>query len=100
MTLNLVKLGRAVTFIKYLDSVVSSIFLALTLIWNKITFPAKNTLNLAQLVVNKPTNRIYKKNNRYSFFCLIYHCLMYKFQELITKELHKFIKILISIVSD
>ena len=40
MTLNRVKLGRAVTFIKYLASVVSLIFLALTLIWNKITFPA------------------------------------------------------------
>ena len=39
MTLNRVKLGRAVTFIKYLASVVSLIFLAL-IIWNKITFPA------------------------------------------------------------
>ena len=61
MTLNRVKLGRAVTFVKYLASVVSLIFLALTLIWNKITFPAQNTLNLAQLVVNKPMNSIYKK---------------------------------------
>ena len=40
MTLNRVKLGRAVTFVKYLASVVSLVFLALTLIWNKITFPA------------------------------------------------------------
>ena len=40
MSLNRVKLGRAVTFIKYLASVVSLIFLALTLIWNKTTFPA------------------------------------------------------------
>ena len=40
MTLNLVKLGRAVTFIKYLASVVSLIFPVLTLIWNKITFLA------------------------------------------------------------
>ena len=40
MTLNRVKLGRAVTFIKYLASVVSLIFLVLTLIWNKITFLA------------------------------------------------------------
>ena len=40
MTLNRVKLGRVVTFIKYIASVVSLIFLALTLIWNKITFPA------------------------------------------------------------
>ena len=40
MSLNCIKLGRAVTFVKYLASVVSLIFLALTLIWNKITFPA------------------------------------------------------------
>ena len=40
MTLNRVKLGRAVTFIKYLASVVSLIFLALNLIWNKIMFLA------------------------------------------------------------
>ena len=61
MSLNRVKLGRAVTFIKNLASVVSLIFLALNLIWNKITFPASNMLNLAQLVVNKPMNNIYKK---------------------------------------
>ena len=41
MTLNRVKLGRAVTFIKYLASVLSFIFLALALISNKITFSAK-----------------------------------------------------------
>ena len=40
MTLNRVKLGRVVTFIKYVASVVSLIFLALALIWNEITFPA------------------------------------------------------------
>ena len=39
MSPNRVKLGRAITFIKYLAWVVSLIFLALTLIWNKITFP-------------------------------------------------------------
>ena len=39
MSLNCIKLGRAVTYIKYLASVVTLIFLALTLIWNKITFP-------------------------------------------------------------
>ena len=37
MTLNRVKLGRAVTFMKYLASVVSLIFLPITLIWNNIT---------------------------------------------------------------
>ena len=57
-------------------------------------------LNLAQLVVNKPMNSIYKKNNQYSFFCSIYHCLMQKLQELITKELHNFTEILISVKSD
>ena len=72
MTLNCVKLGQAVTFIKYLPSVVSLIFLALTLIWNKITLPAKNSLNFAQLVVNESMNSIYKKIYQYSFFYLIY----------------------------
>ena len=67
MTLNRVKLGRVVTFLKYIASVVSLIFLALTLIWNKITFRAKNTLNLAQLVVNEPVNKIYKKITNFPF---------------------------------
>ena len=40
MSLDPVKLGRAVTFIKYLASVVDLIILALTLIWNKIAFTA------------------------------------------------------------
>ena len=48
MTLNRIKLGRAVTFMKYLASVVSLIFLPKTLNWNKITFPASNLLNLAK----------------------------------------------------
>ena len=47
MTLNRVKLGRAVTFIKYLASIVSLIFLPKTLIWNKITLRPSNLLNLA-----------------------------------------------------
>ena len=38
MILNRVKLGRAVTFIKCLSSVVSLIFLPETLIWNKFNF--------------------------------------------------------------
>ena len=65
MTLNRVKLGRAVSFMKYLPSVVSLIFLAKTLIWNKITFPATNSLNLAGLIVNEPTKGIYKTFHRY-----------------------------------
>ena len=62
MTLNCVKLGRAVTFMKYLASVVSLIFLVKTLIWNKITFPASNLLNFAELVVNEPIKGICTKN--------------------------------------
>ena len=50
MTLNCVKLGHAVTFMKYLASIVSLIFLAKTLIWSKIMFPASNLLNIAELV--------------------------------------------------
>ena len=61
MTLNRVKLGRAVTFMKYLASVVSLIFLPKTLIWNKTTFPASNSLNLAELVVSELTRSISKK---------------------------------------
>ena len=76
MTLNCVKLGRAVTFMKYLASVVSLIFLPKTLNWNKITSPVPNLLNLAELVVNEPMKSIYKKIYQYSFFYLIYHCLM------------------------
>ena len=69
MTRNRVKLGRAVTFMKYLTSVVSLIFIAKTVIWNKITLLASNSLNLAELVVNKPMNSIYnKKIYQYSFF--------------------------------
>ena len=71
MTLNYVKLGRVVTFMKYLASVVSSIFLPKTLIWNKITFQLSNLLNLAELVVNEFKKSISKKNYQYSFFFLI-----------------------------
>ena len=68
MTLNRVKLGCAVTFMKYLASVVSLIFLAKTLIWNKITFPASNLLNFAELVENEPLKSIYKKFNNVPIF--------------------------------
>ena len=76
MTLNRLKLGRAVTFMKYLASVVSLIFLAKTLIWNKINFPTLNLMNLAELVENEPMKSIYQKVYENFFFCLIYHCLM------------------------
>ena len=65
MTLNRIKLGCGVTFMKYLASVFSLIFLTKTLIWNKITFPLSNSLNLAELVVNEPVKGIYKKNYQY-----------------------------------
>ena len=61
MTHNRVKLGRAVTFMKYLASVVSLIFLPKTLMWNKITFPASNLLNFAELVEIKLMKSITKK---------------------------------------
>ena len=61
MTLNCVKLGRAVTFMKYLGSAVSLTFLAKILIWNKITFSAPNLLNFAELVQNESLMSIYKK---------------------------------------
>ena len=61
MTLNCIKLGHAVTFMKHLDSVVTLILLLKTLNWNKITFPVSNSLNLAKLVVNEPRKSIYKK---------------------------------------
>ena len=69
MTLNCVKLGRAVTFTKYLASVVCLIFLAKTFICNKITFPASNSLNLTEHVVSEPTKSIYKKKLP-TFLCL------------------------------
>ena len=60
MTFNRVTLGRAVTFMKYLASVVSLISLPKTLIWNKITFPALNW-NLAELLVNDLRESVAKK---------------------------------------
>ena len=65
------KTRRAVTFMKYLATVDSLIFLVKTLIWNKITFPASNLLNLAELVVNEPMKNIYKKNYQYSFLFVL-----------------------------
>ena len=60
MTFNRVTLGRAVTFMKYLASVVSLISLPKTLIWNKITFPTSNW-NLAELLVNDLRESVSKK---------------------------------------
>ena len=78
MTLSSVKLGSAVTFMKYFASVFFLIFLTKTIIsWNKITLRPSNLLNLAELVVNELTKSISKKKILpYSFFVLIYHCLL------------------------
>ena len=76
MTLNRLKLGRTVTFMKYPASVVSLIFLAKTLIWNKINFPALNLMNVAELELNEPMKSICQKIYQNFFSRLIYHCLM------------------------
>ena len=92
MTLNRVKLGCAVTFMKDVASAVSLKFLPKALIWNKITFPTSNLLNLAELVKNelmKSISKKKKKNSQYSFFHPIYYCLMQIFRELTTKELSR-----------
>ena len=60
MTLNRVKLGQLLS-IKYLTSVVFLTFLAKSLIWNKITYPTLNWLNLAELVENEPLMSTCKK---------------------------------------
>ena len=76
MIVNRLKLWRAITFMKYLASVVSLIFPAKTLIWNKINFPTLNLMNLAELVENEPMKSIYQKTYQNPFFYFIYHCLM------------------------
>ena len=68
MTLNRLKLGRTVTFMKYPASVVSLIFLAKTLIWNKINFPALNLMNVAELELNEPMKSICQKIYQNFFF--------------------------------
>ena len=68
MIVNRLKLGCTITFTKYLASVVSLIFLAKTLIWNKMNFPTLNLMNLAKLVENEPMKSIYQKNLPKSLF--------------------------------
>ena len=53
MTLNHVKPGRAVTFMKCLALVASLIFLPETLFWIMTMLPASDSLNFAELVVNE-----------------------------------------------
>ena len=64
------KLGRAVTFMKYFASIISLIFLQETLIWNKTTFPASNSLNLSGLVENELMRSISKKKKKKKFLLL------------------------------
>ena len=61
MTFDRVKQGRTVTFMTYLASVVSLIFLPKTLICNKIMFLTSNLLNFAELVKNELMKNISKK---------------------------------------
>ena len=61
MTLNRIKLGRAVTFMEFLASAVSLIFLPKVLNWNKITFRISNSPNLTELVVNELRTRVSKE---------------------------------------
>ena len=72
---NRVKLGRTLTFLKYFANVVSLIHLLKTLIWDKITFPASNFMDFAELVENELINSISKKIYQYSFYP-IYHWLL------------------------
>ena len=60
MTPNRLKLGRAVTFMKYFASVVSLMFLPKILIWNKITFLTSKSLNFAELVEKEVMESIFK----------------------------------------
>ena len=60
MTLNRGKVASAVTFTRYLVNVASLIFLPKTLIWNKITFPISNSVNLEELVGIELTKSICK----------------------------------------
>ena len=61
---NYVKLGCAITFIKYFASasVVSLILLPKILILNKMAFLPSNSLKLAKLFVNKLKNTIPENN--------------------------------------
>ena len=61
MALNRVKLGQAVSFMKYLASFASFISLPKTLIWKKITLTASNLLNFAELLVNELMKGIFRE---------------------------------------
>ena len=65
---------------KYLVRVFSLIFLPKTLIWNKITFPASDSLNFAELMENEHLKNISKKciNIPFSIQSLAAYCKNFK----------------------
>ena len=65
MVLNHVKLGCAVTSMKYLTSVVSLIFLPKTLSLNNLAFLASNSLKLAEILANVQKKIISKNIHQY-----------------------------------
>ena len=79
MNFNRVKIWCAVTFTKNLASVVILIFLLKTLIWNKIMFPALNSLNFAELVENELMKSISTKFLPIFFFLFNFGSLLEKF---------------------
>ena len=58
MILNRVKLGRAVTFMKYLASINSLTFLPKTLILTKMAFTISHSLTFSGLVANELQTRL------------------------------------------
>ena len=80
MTLNRVKLGSTVTFMKYLAGVVFLILLPKSLIWNEIKFPASNSLNFAELVENELMKSNFKKFTNIPF-CIQFINLSYCTQQ-------------------
>ena len=65
-------LGRAVTLMKYLASVVSVTFAPKLLIFNKILVRQSNSMNIAELVVNELAKRIFKSSNLPSLLITAY----------------------------
>ena len=74
--INQLRWRRAVIFMKYLACAVSLFFLRKTLIWNKMSFPASNLLNLPELVSNELKKVISTNICQYWFFLWNFHCLM------------------------
>ena len=69
MFLDIVKLERAVTFIKHIASVVPLIFPPKTFTWNKMVLPAPNSLKDLELVENE-LERFFPKVFKKIPFCI------------------------------